>query len=295
MRAYALLLAVAPFGVYGLVQGGFESHATKLQAAKSLTLTLTTSVIGGKTEDAWVTLSKPNLIKIDTSGQLVTTDGKMIWVYDKAGKTYEESQVGSGSAADTWLKDNAWVYTAFFNEKFGDEIASATKGGSRKLRNVAVTDWNVTRKDKAMLQVQMDDQLGVARGFRMTKEKAEVFVFAKELKIGESAISESEFAFAPPAGVTKKEAGAPAGGAAFVFADIKPILDRCTGCHGANSPKKGINLSTYESVLMYVTPGNPEGSRMMRPVRRGAMPPGGPLGQDLIAKLDAWIKGGAKP
>lgn len=295
MRAYALLLALAPFGVYGLVQGGFESHATKLQAAKSLTLTLTTSVIGGKTEDTWVTLSKPNLIKIDGAGQLVTTDGKMIWVYDKAGKTYEESQVGSGSAADTWLKDNAWVYTAFFNEKFGDEIASAAKGSSRKLRNVAVTDWAITRKDKAMLQVQMDDQLGIARGFRTTKDKAEVFVFAKEIKIGDAPIAESEFAFAPPAGVTKKEAGASAGGAALVFADVKPILDRCTGCHGANSPKKGINLSTYENVLMYVTPGNPEGSRMMRPVRRGAMPPGGPLGQDLIAKLDAWIKGGAKP
>lgn len=294
MRATVFLLAAAPLGVYGLLQSGFEGHAQKLQAAQSLTLTLTTSVIGGKTEDVRVTMSKPNLIKVDDAMRMITTDGKTVWIYDKAGKTYEEKPAGSDFSAEGWTKEGAWVYSAFFNPKFAEDIASATKGTSRKLRNVAVTDWSVTKKDKSMLQVQMDDELGVARGFRMTKDKVEVFVFAKEIKLGDAPLPDAEFAFAPPAGVTKKEA---ASAGALTFGDIKPILDRsCVGCHGANSPKKGISFNTYENVLKMVTPGDPENSRMMRPVRRGIMPPGGnALPADIIAKLDAWIKGGAKP
>jgi outer membrane lipoprotein-sorting protein len=296
MRFLALTLALTPFAAVALWQNSFDDHVKKLQEAQSLSMTLTTSVIGGTTEDVRVTLSKPNLMRIDSSAQLITTNGKQIWIYDKSGKTYEDSPVDAGSPASVWLQENAWVYTAFFNEKLGDQIASATKGNSRKLRNVAVTDWTITRKDKAVLLVQMDDQLGVVRGFRTTKDKAEVFVFAKELKIGDTPIAESEFVFVAPAGVTKKEAGAPAGGAALTFADIKPILDaNCIGCHSGGGAKKGVVLSSYQEVAKHVTPGDPDSSRMIRPVKRGMMPPGRPLPADTVAKLEAWVKAGAKP
>jgi len=294
MRFLALTLALTPFAAVALWQNSFDDHVKKLHEAQSLTLTLTTSVIGGTTEDVRVTLSKPNLIRIDSASQLISTNGKQIWVYDKSGKTYDESPIDAGSPASAWMQDNAWAYTAFFNDKLSDQIASATKGNSRKLRNVAVTDWTITRKDKAVLQIQMDDQLGIVRGFRTTKDKAEVFVFAKEIKIGDAPIAEGEFVFVAPAGVSKKSS--PAAGAALTFADIKPILDaNCVGCHSGGGAKKGVILSSYQEVAKHVTPGDPDSSRMIRPVKRGMMPPGRPLPADMVAKLEAWVKAGAKP
>lgn len=261
-----------------------------MNEAGSLSLTLTESVIGGTTHDIRLVFAKPNRMRIDAPDRTTITDGKTVWTYDKAAKTYDEAPAGS-QLANEWTHGNAWVYNAFFNPKFADEVASAVKGSSRKLRNVAVTDWTITRKDKMVYSVQIDDELGVARGVRFTRDKSEVFVFAKELSMKSDPLGESEFVFVAPAGVTKKEVGA-----VLTFADIKPILDgNCIGCHSGPSAKARIDLSSHAGVSRVVTAGDPNGSRMMRPVKRGAMPPTGALKPELIAKLDQWIKDGAKP
>lgn len=296
MRVLALTLALSPFVAVAVWQNSFDGHIQKLQEAQSLSLTLTVSEIGGMTQDIRVIMSKPNRIRIDDPKRLTTTDGKTVWIYDKVAKTYEEVPAADAKLAHEWTHDGVWIYNAFFNLKFADEVASATKGSARKLRNVSVVDWTVTRKDKQVFQVQLAEENGIARGFQFKRDKTDVFVFAKEFQVSNTPIAEGDFAFVAPAGVTKKEAGAVAGGAALTFADIKPILDaNCVGCHSGGGAKKGVILSSYQEVVKHVTPGDPDGSRMIRPVKRGMMPPGRPLPAETVAKLEAWVKAGAKP
>lgn len=292
MRILALAVAVTPFVGYALWQNSLEGHASKLKEAGGLELTLTVSQIGGVTNDIRVIMSKPNMFRVEEPTRVVTTDGKTVWTYDKASKTYEEAPADSFSA-QKWLTDRAWVYSAFFNAEFGADVASAVKGSSRKLRNVNVTDWTVTRKDKQVFQVQMDDELGIARGFRTTQNNYEWFVFAKELDLSSDPLPSKGFIFNAPAGVTKKAAPEPG---SITFADIKPILDQnCVGCHSGGAAKKGVDLSSYANVVKHVTAGDPGSSRMIGPVKRGQMPPGRPLPAETVAKLEAWVKAGAKP
>lgn len=292
MRYFALAVALVPFAAYALWQSSFDTHTKPLTEAGSLTLTLTVSQIGGATNDIRVIMSKPNMFRVEEPNRVITTDGKTVWTYDKSAKAYDEGPAG-GFSALKWLQDNAWVYSAFFDEKFTGEIASAVKGNARKFRSVDVTDWTVTRKDKQVVQVQVGNELGVPLGFRYTRDRTEIIAFAKEIHMSSEPISGDEFVFKVPAGATKQAA---AEAKALTFADIKPILDQnCVGCHSGAGAKKGVDLSSYASVSKYVTPGEPGSSRMLAPVKRGQMPPGRPLPTESVTKLEAWVKGGAKP
>lgn len=88
------------------------------------------------------------------------------------------------------------------------------------------------------------------------------------------------------------------------FASIKPILDKhCVMCHSGSTPQHGLDLTSYARVMRgdlegkVITPKNPAKSRLSRAIhRKGAtpMPPTGPLSAAAIAKIDAWIKAGAR-
>ncbi|MGV3617705.1 MAG: c-type cytochrome domain-containing protein [Fimbriimonas sp.] len=108
------------------------------------------------------------------------------------------------------------------------------------------------------------------------------------------------------AGDKAPESPAPTGGtvAASTYADVKPILEKnCAGCHGAQ-PKEGYDVRTYESVMKggshgpLVKAGDPTGSLLVQVMRAQTghpqMPPSGPLPETDIAKVEAWIKDGAK-
>lgn len=98
--------------------------------------------------------------------------------------------------------------------------------------------------------------------------------------------------------------GKPAPGA--TFASVQGVLSaKCAGCHGAENPKGGVALDTFESVMKgghdgpVVEPGDPAGSELVA-VMRGAeghktMPPKGPpVAEDDIKKVEDWIQAGAK-
>lgn len=99
--------------------------------------------------------------------------------------------------------------------------------------------------------------------------------------------------------VTPPPAAAPGGA---TYATVKPILDKCAGCHGAQ-PKEGYDVRTYESVMKggnkgpLVRVGDPAGSLLVQVLKaqgKPQMPPAGPLPAEDIAKVEAWIKAGAK-
>ena len=88
------------------------------------------------------------------------------------------------------------------------------------------------------------------------------------------------------------------------FASVQPILiTNCMPCHASSKPKAGINLTSYESVMKggregaIVKAGDPDGSKIDMALHgKGAkqMPPKGPLAPADIAKIETWIKAGAK-
>ncbi|MCB8932626.1 MAG: c-type cytochrome [Fimbriimonadaceae bacterium] len=122
--------------------------------------------------------------------------------------------------------------------------------------------------------------------------------------------SGSDNAPAPDTSTTPNEtsaaAPAPEGGATMAsYAEVQAIFDKsCVQCHGAGSPKEGIDLRSYESVMKggdegpVVVAGDPSGSLLVKALRgNGAkqMPfMQSALPEEEIAKVEAWIKDGAK-
>lgn len=89
------------------------------------------------------------------------------------------------------------------------------------------------------------------------------------------------------------------------FAEVQTILQTsCFACHKGEGAKEGLDMSTYESLMKgsehgpVVAAGDPESSLIVKALRgKGAkqMPMmGDPLPEEQIAKIETWIKAGAK-
>lgn len=109
------------------------------------------------------------------------------------------------------------------------------------------------------------------------------------------------------AGIAKKKGGGAAGAAGGIsfVKDIAPILTaRCTGCHGDDNPRGGLNMSTFALLKAgggmgpVAIVGNAAASRLCQKITatgRGKMPPNGdPLTKEQIDKIAAWIAQGCK-
>lgn len=79
---------------------------------------------------------------------------------------------------------------------------------------------------------------------------------------------------------------------------VKPLLDRCTSCHGAGKPMAGLDLRTLASVLggskngPVLVEGAADKSPLLRRVLNGSMPPKGagkPLNDAETEALRQWI------
>jgi hypothetical protein len=87
------------------------------------------------------------------------------------------------------------------------------------------------------------------------------------------------------------------------YASIAGIMKNCSMCHSGPEPKHSLNLTNYASLMKgdkegkVVVPGKATASRLSKAVHwKGAanMPPMGRLPAADVAKIDAWIKAGAK-
>lgn len=103
-----------------------------------------------------------------------------------------------------------------------------------------------------------------------------------------------------------QQAGAPASAAAAVDYDqhVKPILAaRCFGCHGPTQQQSGLRLDLRQNALrggdygVVIVPGKAAESKLILRVTGAAvglqMPPTGPLSEEDIRTLRAWIDQGA--
>lgn len=86
------------------------------------------------------------------------------------------------------------------------------------------------------------------------------------------------------------------------YKDVKPILAVCTQCHKGAKPADHLDFSSYASIMKgnkegkVVIAGNPAKSHLATVLhgKPKLMPPGGPLSKAQIAKIELWIKQGAK-
>lgn len=100
------------------------------------------------------------------------------------------------------------------------------------------------------------------------------------------------------------ETKVPAAGPAF--AEVQPIFkESCTGCHGSQNPKEGLDLSSYASVMkgasdeQVIKPDDPDNSLLFKAIsgKPGVkrMPPiGPPLDKAKVELIRRWIENGAK-
>jgi hypothetical protein len=73
---------------------------------------------------------------------------------------------------------------------------------------------------------------------------------------------------------------------------VGPLLAaKCTGCHGTVLKLGGVSLSTYQSALAVVVPGDPAGSKLVKKLQTNAPPHQLPM--DELANVIAWIEAGA--
>src|SRR5688572_26279513 len=88
-------------------------------------------------------------------------------------------------------------------------------------------------------------------------------------------------------------------------ADVKPILSQhCYSCHGLDAQQSGLRLDLRQPALRggdygpVITPGNSADSKLIKRLVHGdgglQMPPTGPLSDEEIGILRAWIDQGAE-
>ena len=72
---------------------------------------------------------------------------------------------------------------------------------------------------------------------------------------------------------------------------------KCLNCHNSNFALGNYDLSTYAGIMSggRVIPGDPNNSLLMQRVKDGTMPPSGPLSEQEIDSIEAWILAGAPP
>lgn len=284
-----------------------KSHVDKLKAAQSLTATITSQPVGGAAETHVLTVSKPNFVRWETPAMIVVSDGKTVTRFDKASKTYSEEAV-TDAAGSLLSSDALWAWTAFFDEKFGEQLSAAKAGKARRLKTGPVTEViaAMTKRGGAPITIFMDDKLQIARG-AVIKSQApngpDVIVTAEKLEIGDAPADAKLFAFVPPSDA-KKVAKIVAAAGSVKWADVNAILmGNCVGCHGTQRQNSGLNVSTYDDLMRggrggkVIEPGNASASRILNHLRgQGSpvMPPGRPMPKATVDKIEAWINAGAK-
>jgi mono/diheme cytochrome c family protein len=108
---------------------------------------------------------------------------------------------------------------------------------------------------------------------------------------------ESLDVMAEPGAATPTPTPASPAGVLTYEGEIKPLLNKCTACHGANG-LEGLDLSNYAGILKggengaAIIPGDADNSLLVK-VQTGSKPHFGQFTTNELAKIKAWITAGA--
>lgn len=273
------------------------SHESKLTSANSLTAKFTVQKLPGAPVEYSLTYSKPNMLRVDSPDGFTLTDGKTLWVYDKAKNSYTEAAADEKTALNQSGAIAVYAWSSFFNKEALKEAKGAKAGAKRNIKGNVVNEITFTTNEgKQTVTMYIDAKLGIARGASVRVGEVETIVLASELTMGTTALDAAKFAFTPPTGSTKVEAPAPG---SVTYSQVAPIFSaRYTGCHNPGQRAGGLDLTTLDALKSAgraAVSGNSRASSIVRSMRSGRMPQGGARVPDADIDLIAnWIDGGMK-
>lgn len=157
---FVAMVALAPATFAQSGRQMVNDFANSLNSAKSLTTTYTSQVIGGVPNNYSVSLSKPNLARIDTPWQTIVADGANITTYQKADKSYYKVPQTRDGLIALFNDDSLSIWKSFFDQGALSNVGEAKALGHK----------NRNGMDLAKVQVTMDAGGHVIDTFYLDKD-----------------------------------------------------------------------------------------------------------------------------
>ena len=273
-----------------------DAYTAKLQAAKSLTVEFTLAA-GGPPSKSTLAYSSPNRLRIETATRLAVSDGTTLWVLNKADNTYTQSPAGTGPA----LADDVYAWRGFFVKAPFSDATDVIPLGKKTVGGVEVNGFKLSLPNGKTASVFINPSDGLAHVSQLLSNGNSTTAIATKVELGEAPLPDSTFMFTPPDGAKKIE---PPVVSAASFASAEAVFKQhCLGCHGTETKKAGLDLSSYDGVMAgargrpIVVAGDPTNSKVIQVLTGGTpkMPPGDDtVSADGVKTISDWIQAGAK-
>jgi outer membrane lipoprotein-sorting protein len=206
MRKYlwaGALVAGAAF-VYAQVGAGqvLANYATALNTAKSLKVQYTVQKVNGAPDNYQLDMAKPNLVRIETPGELIVADGTNIVRYSKGEKTYYKEPQTEESLKGIIAQDQFGLWASFFDPAAFSKVSAKSLGTvNRRGMKLNAIEANYGDGKKKVVYYVSEDKL--ARQAEISYSDGgsgdTLIVNAKSIELGANANADL-FAFNAPAG-----------------------------------------------------------------------------------------------
>jgi outer membrane lipoprotein-sorting protein/cytochrome c551/c552 len=273
-----------------------DAYTAKLRAAKSLTVEFNLAA-GGPPSKSTLAYSSPNRLRIETATQLSVSDGTTLWVLNKADNTYTQAPAGTGPA----MADEVYAWRGFFVVTPFSDATDVTPVGKRTVGGVEVNGYKLSLPNGKTATIFISPSDGLAHSSQVLNNGNSATAIATKVELGDASLPDSTFTFTPPDGAKKIEP--PVAGAGSFTAAEAVFKQYCLGCHGTDTKKAGLSLSSYAGVMAgargqaVVVAGDPANSKVIQVLTGGTpkMPPGDDtVSADGIKAISDWIQAGAK-
>ncbi len=294
--ALAGLVLVGALGFHFEAETRLARHQKGMQEAQGITVKFRISQADAPAEEHTLVLSKPNLFRWESPTRLIVSDGVKLTTFDKVSRLYQPTEATPELLAKTLEAAPVWAYQAFFDAKWTEQITSEKAGAEMNQKGKLLSQVILGRK-AGLITLYVDQTSGLVYGGSYSVAGKPAYIQVSDLQVSAKPLDAKLFAWVPP--VDASETAGPKDAPEFVaFSAVKPIFDaNCLSCHGTMNPKRGLNLSSHESIMRSgaVKAGDPGASAVVRAVTAGVMPPRNPLRQADIDLITKWVADGAKP
>jgi len=294
--ALAGLVLLGALGMNLGADSRLSRHQKAMQEAQGVSVKFRISQADAPAEDHTLSLSKPNAFRWESPSKVVVSDGTKLTTFDKNARLYQTTEATPELLAKTFETPALWAYHAFFDAKWTEQITSEKVGAEMNQKGKLLTQVVLGRK-AGLMTLYVEQATGLVFGGSYLMAGKPVYIQVSDLQVSPKTLDSKLFAWVPPADATET-AGPKDAPAMLTFSAVKPIFDaNCVSCHGGPNPTRGLNLSSYESIMRSgaVKAGNPGASSVVRAITSGVMPPRNPLRQADIDLITKWVADGANP
>ena len=206
-RTLFLLAALVPVIALAQTDGKplLNELQAKLNSAKSLSTNYSIQIIGGTSSEYNVTLSKPNLAKLDGPANLVVADGTNITFFNKLDKTFYKQPQTAEALEQVFNQENARLWLPFFKPDAFASVRRVKNEGLTTRRGMQVTKLSAYLDDTGKrTMVIYVDPTGLPRQQEISQQdikgNSTLLLFAKSLDLSDQPIEANKLAFVAPEG-----------------------------------------------------------------------------------------------